>query len=92
MPNIKSAIKRVNVTERNYLRNNAIKSSIKTAIRKFKDQLAKNKEDASVKELLDRCCSKIDRAVTKGVYHKNTAARKKSRLMAFYHKALEASK
>ena len=70
MPNIKSAIKRVNVIEKKTLRNNMIKSEYKTAVKRF--------EEAT--KLLSVATKKIDQACTKGVIVKNTAARKKSKL------------
>ena len=79
MPNIKSAIKRVNVIEKKTLRNNMIKSAYKTAIRRFEEALAAgNKEEAT--KLLSEATKKIDQACTKGVIVKNTAARKKSNM------------
>ncbi len=79
MPNIKSAIKRVNVIEKKTLRNNMIKSAYKTAIRRFEEALATgNKEEAT--KLFSEATKKIDQACTKGVIVKNTAARKKSNL------------
>ena len=80
MANIKSAKKRVLIAEANRQRNVAIKSSIKTAI---KNALALATE--SNEEALNAAISKVyklcDKAVSKGVLHKNTAARKKSRLV-----------
>ncbi len=79
MPNIKSAIKRVNVIEKKTLRNNMIKSEYKTAIRRFEEALEnKNIEEAT--KLFSVATKKIDQACTKGVIVKNTAARKKSNL------------
>lgn len=79
MPNIKSAIKRVNVIEKKTLRNNMIKSSYKTAVKKFEQAIeAKNIDEAKV--LFVDATKKIDQACTKGVIVKNTAARKKSNL------------
>lgn len=79
MPNIKSAIKRVDVIEKKTLRNNMIKSAYKTAIRRFEEALATgNKEEAT--KLFSEATKKIDQACTKGVIVKNTAARKKSNL------------
>ena len=79
MPNIKSAEKRVLISERNRLRNVAIKSSVKTAIRKVLESI-KEANAESIKTTLNKAYSVLDRAVIKGVLHKNTAARKKSRL------------
>ena len=79
MPNIKSAIKRVNVIEKKTLRNNMIKSAYKTAIRRFEEALATgNKEEAT--KLFSEATKKIDQACTKGVIVKNTKKKKKSNL------------
>ena len=79
MPNIKSAIKRVNVIEKKTLRNNMIKSGYKSAVKKFEQAVeAGNKEEATA--LFSIATKKIDQACTKGVIVKNTAARKKSNL------------
>ena len=79
MPNIKSAIKRVNVIEKKTLRNNMIKSEYKTAIRRFEEAIANNNIEEATK-LFSEATKKIDQACTKGVIVKNTAARKKSNL------------
>ena len=79
MPNIKSAIKRVNVIEKKTARNNMIKSGYKSAVKKFEQAVEAGKvEDAKV--LLSEATKKIDQACTKGVIVKNTAYRKKSAL------------
>ena len=79
MPNIKSAMKRVNVIEKKTLRNNMIKSGYKSAVKKFEQAVeAGNKEEATT--LFAQATKKIDQACTKGVIVKNTAARKKSNL------------
>ena len=79
MPNIKSAIKRVNVIEKKTARNNMIKSGYKSAVKKFEQAVEAGKvEDAKV--LLSEATKKIDQACTKGVIVKNTASRKKSSL------------
>ena len=79
MPNIKSAIKRVNVIEKKTARNNMIKSGYKSAVKKFEEAIANgNVEEAKV--LLVDATKKIDQACSKGVIVKNTAARKKSSL------------
>ena len=79
MPNIKSAIKRVNVIEKKTARNNMIKSGYKSAVKKFEQAVATgNVEEA--KTLLSEATKKIDQACTKGVIVKNTAARKKSNM------------
>ena len=79
MPNIKSAKKRVVVNEKKNTQNRMIKSSIKTAIRKFNAALAAGDAEAAEK-LLPETVSIIDSAASKGVIHKNNAANKKSAL------------
>jgi len=79
MPNIKSAIKRVDVIEKKTLRNNMVKSGYRTAVKKFEQAVeAGNVEEAT--KLFSEATKKIDQACTKGVLVKNTAARKKSTL------------
>ncbi len=79
MANIKSALKRIKVTKFKTRRNKIIVSSLKTSIRRFEDSVkAGNINEA--KELYQKVTSLIDKAVAKGTLHKNTAARKKSRL------------
>ena len=79
MANIKSAKKRVLIAERNRVRNVAFKSSIKTAVKKVLE-LAKGEDKEALKAALSKTYQLCDKAVSKGVFHKNTAARKKSRL------------
>ena len=79
MPNIKSAIKRVNVIEKKTLRNNMIKSGYKSAVKKFELSLENGTADEK-KALFSEATKKIDQACTKGVLAKNTAARKKANL------------
>jgi small subunit ribosomal protein S20 len=79
MPNIKSAEKRVRIAERQALRNTSLKSALRTSVKKYETSLAKqNAEDA--RAALQTATRALDKAVTKGILHKNTAARKKSRL------------
>lgn len=79
MANIKSAKKRILVDRRNAERNKAIKSSVKTAIKKVDAAVAaKNKTAADT--ALVAAISEIDKAASKGVFHKKTASRKISRL------------
>ena len=79
MPNIKSAIKRVNVIEKKTLQNNMIKTGYRTAVKKFEASVeAGNKEEATAN--FKAAVKKIDQACTKGVIKKNTASRKKSNL------------
>ncbi len=78
MPRIKSAIKRVEITERNRLRNQSIKSSFRTAIKKVLVNL--KADSATQTQMLNKAYSAIDNAVVKGVLHRNTAARYKARV------------
>ena len=79
MANIKSAKKRVLVAERNAMRNKAIKSEVKTAIKKVDAAIAAN-DKAAAEAALRVAVSELDKATKKGVYHKNTTARKVSRM------------
>ncbi len=79
MANIKSSKKRVLIAERNRLRNVAVKSSIKTAVKKVLELSTVDDKDA-LNAALSKVYQLCDKAVSKGVLHKNTAARKKSRL------------
>lgn len=79
MPNIKSAKKRVLVTEKKNTQNKMIKSSIKTAIKKYNAAIAAGDVETAEK-LLPETVSVIDSAVSKGILHKNNAANKKSAL------------
>ena len=79
MANIKSAKKRILVNRTKAERNKSIRSAVKTSIKKVETAVAaKDKEAAAA--ALKVAISTIDKAATKGVYHKNNAARKVSRL------------
>ena len=79
MPNIKSAKKRTKVIQTKTLRNQIIKSSTKTAIRRFNEALDAG-DKAKVEETFKLAVKKLDQAASKGIYHKKTVARKKSQL------------
>ena len=79
MANIKSAKKRILVNETKAARNKAIKSRVKTAIKKVDAAVAAN-DKAQATEMLKAAIAEISKAGSKGVYHKNTCARKISRL------------
>ena len=97
MANIKSAIKRVQIAERNRLRNKSYKTAVKTLSKKFLasvDQYATEptpEKEQEVKERMSAVYSKIDKAVKRGVYHPNNGARKKSRLAKAYKKKTEST-
>ena len=79
MANIKSAKKRILVNETKAARNKAIRSKVKTVVKKVEAAVAAGDKAAAQAALLV-ATSEIDKACTKGVYHKNTASRKVSRL------------
>ncbi len=85
MPNIKSAKKRVLISEANYMRNKSYRSALKTAIKKADTALETGADDKA--ECVKAAVKKIDEAVTKGILHKNNAARKKSSLVVRLNKA-----
>lgn len=85
MANIKSAKKRILVNQTKAARNKSIKSGVKTAIKKVDAAVAANDAEAAKAALL-AATSTIDKAATKGVYHKNTASRKISRLTVAVNK------
>ena len=80
MPRIKSAKKRVETTERNRLRNIAYRSAVKTAIKRVVQAVASKLASPEVISLHRKADSLIDRVTLKGIFHRNKAARLKSRL------------
>ena len=80
MANIKSAKKRVLVAKANRQRNVAFKSTIKTAVKKAL-ALATGEDKEALNSAVSKVYQLCDKAVSKGILHKNTAARKKSRLV-----------
>ena len=93
MPQIKSAIKRVQIADRNRLYNKSYKSAISTLMKKafaLADKVSAGDPDVSVDQLnsaMSAAISKIDKAAGKGVLHRNTAARRKARLSRVYKAA-----
>lgn len=85
MANIKSAKKRIEVIDKKTLRNKMIKSKVKTVIKKVEVAIAAGDKEAAQANLLV-AISEIDKAASKGVYHKNNASRKVSRLTAAVNK------
>ncbi|EKN64221.1 SSU ribosomal protein S20P [Schinkia azotoformans MEV2011] len=79
MPNIKSAIKRVKVNEGRRAQNISVKSDMRTAVKKV-ETLVVNNDVETAKSALITATKKLDKAARKGLIHKNTAARQKSRL------------
>jgi small subunit ribosomal protein S20 len=79
MANIKSAMKRIKQSERRRVRNAAARSTVRTALKSARTAIDGGQVDQA-RETLHRTIQLLDKAVTKGVLHKNAAARKKSRL------------
>ena len=86
MANIKSAIKRVQIAERNRLRNKSYKSAVKTLMKKYLASVSSYAANPSpelmqeVQSSMSTVYSKIDKAVKQGALHRNAGARKKARL------------
>lgn len=85
MANIKSAKKRILVNQERAARNKAIKSGVKTAIKKVYAAIDAKDQVAAKAALLD-ATSAMDKACSKGIYHKNTVARKISRMSVAVNK------
>lgn len=81
MANIKSQKKRILTNEKRRQRNADVRSRMKTMVKKAQSAL-ETKDVEQIKEALPAALSSIDRAVSKGVLHRNTAARKKSALQS----------
>ncbi|HET9254940.1 MAG TPA: 30S ribosomal protein S20 [Pseudonocardiaceae bacterium] len=77
MANIKSQLKRIRTNEKARLRNKSIKSSLKTAVRRFREAAAAGDQDRAQAELVVASRA-LDKAVSKGVVHRNQAANRKS--------------
>lgn len=85
MANIKSQIKRNKTNEKARLRNKAIRSAVRTEIRKFQATVEAG-DKAAAEAQLRVASRKLDKAVTKGVFHRNTAANKKSGMAKAFNK------
>lgn len=77
MANIKSQKKRILTNEKARLRNQSVKSSLKTAIRRFREAAAAG-DSAAAQSAFDTAARQLDKAVSKGIIHANQAANKKS--------------
>ncbi|CAM9141669.1 30S ribosomal protein S20 [Mycoplasma todarodis] len=84
MANIKSKMTRIKTNEKARVRNAAIKSRVRTAIKNAKAAIVA--KEANAQELVSKAHKEINTAVSKGVFHKNNGARKSSRLDAFFNK------
>lgn len=80
MANTKSAKKAIKVQERRRFRNQMVKSQVKTSLRKANDGVAGSSQEEAKTHVV-KAISELDKAVSKGVIHRNQAGRKKSRLM-----------
>ncbi|MCC7369807.1 MAG: 30S ribosomal protein S20 [Chloroflexi bacterium] len=89
MANTKSAEKMIRVAEKKRLRNRAVKSAVKTFIRKAERSIVATADEAQ--SLVVLAISRLDKAASKGVLHKRNAARRKSRLMKKLNVAAAAS-
>ncbi|HHY13616.1 MAG TPA: 30S ribosomal protein S20 [Thermoanaerobacterales bacterium] len=90
MANLKSSKKRVKVNRTKNLQNNIVRTSVRTAIKKFERALLDGNIEEAEKNLIN-AVSKLDKAATRGVIHKNTAARKKSSLYRKFNNYESAS-
>jgi small subunit ribosomal protein S20 len=79
VPNTKSAIKMVRVAERRRARNRPIRSALKTYVKKARVAIEGTPDDAA--DAVKAAIRALDKAVNKGIIHRNNAARRKSRLM-----------
>lgn len=79
MANIKSAKKRISVIQKKTLRNKMVKSRVRTSIKKVDAAIAAGDKEAAAAALTG-ATSELSKAVSKGIFHKNTAARKISRM------------
>ncbi|MBD8505646.1 30S ribosomal protein S20 [Hoyosella sp. G463] len=85
MANIKSQMKRIGTNERNRLRNQSVRSALRTAIRNFREAVAAG-DKSTAEERLRAASRKLDKAATKGVIHRNQAANKKSAMASAFNK------
>lgn len=92
MANIKSAIKRIKVAEKKRLRNKPIRSTARTHVKTARKAIdAGALETPETLEALRKAMSYLDHAASRGVIHRNNAARRKSRLMKRFNKARAAA-
>lgn len=82
MPNIQSAKKRMRQEEKRRARNKAVKSTVRTYVTRARAAIVTASDDPQTEEAIRAAVSELDSAVSKGVLHRNNAARRKSRLMA----------
>ena len=90
MPNLPSAKKRMRIEEKRRARNKSVKSAVRTQVTKARNAIAASATEPETEEAVRAAIRELDRGVSKGVLHRNNAARRKSRLMARLHTAQEA--
>ena len=89
MPNTKSAVKRTKTSGVKSERNASAKSAMRTSLKKGRAAISKN--DENVKDIVKETSKVLDKAASKGIIHKNTAARKKSRLAKAFNASTASS-
>ncbi len=89
MANTRSAKKHMRADEKKRIRNLKVRSRVKTLIKKAERSVSSS--DAETIEAVRQACAELDKAASKGVIHRNNAARRKSRLMAKFNKANAAA-
>ncbi|HEY7779202.1 MAG TPA: 30S ribosomal protein S20 [Ktedonobacterales bacterium] len=87
MPNLRSAKKRMRIEAKRRARNKSVKSTVRTFVTKARSAIAADPADPQTAEAIREAISNLDRAVSKGVLHRNNASRRKSRLMHRLHTA-----
>ena len=85
MANIKSALKRIRSSERKRTRNKPVRTALKTYVRSAQAEIAAHNTDDAAAAVV-HAISALDKAASKGIIHKNQAARRKARLMARFNK------
>jgi small subunit ribosomal protein S20 len=90
MPNISSAKKRMRAEEKRRLHNNQAKSAVRTRVTRARNAIAASAAAPETEEAIHAALRSLDMAASRGVIHRNNAARRKSRLMARLHTAQEA--
>ncbi len=89
MANIKSAIKRIRSSERKRMRNKPVRTALKTYVKAAVSRInSQDTEDAA--QAVVRAISELDKAASKGIIHRNQAARRKARLMAKFNRLTTA--
>ncbi|MBC9785026.1 30S ribosomal protein S20 [Heliobacillus mobilis] len=89
MPNIKSAMKRVKIARERTLKNASARSALRTTLKRFEEALASANMD-NARAALAKAVRALDKASAKGLIHKNTASRKKSRITKRFNSKAKA--